>query len=162
MTETIDKSKLNKLQLLFLEEIKEYIRSTKRIKHYCEPVVDKKHYSYKAEIRPDHPGSYAVTAHVDPWEITIIFGGAHHHFTPDGEFDHSDNKAVEAALAFVDDLLHGEYKLVINKSNGKPYRWTFYFKFHDTWRFFSTTWIFWFNYFGHRSKEEIINKAESK
>lgn len=158
MSKKIDKSKFNELQLLFLEEIKKYLNTTKSIIHNFEPVVTKKHYSYKIKVKPDYPNSHAVTAHIDPCEITLIFGGEHHHFNPDDEFDQSNNKACEAALAFMDGLLHGKCKLVIRKANGKPYRWTFYCKYQGTWRFHSTGWSLWFNFFGRRTKEEIVNR----
>jgi hypothetical protein len=162
MTDKIDKSKINGLQLLFLAEIKKYIESTEDIKYNYEPVVTKKHYSYKVEIKPDHANSYAVTAHIDPWEITIIFNGEHHHFTPSADYENSDGKACEAAIKFVDGLLHGNCKLVINKANEKPYRWTFYCRDFGTWRLISTGGTLWFNFFGRRSKEEIINEPAKK
>lgn len=160
MIEKIDISKLNKLQLSFLKEIGDYIKSHRNIKHNYRSVVTEEDYSFQIEVKPDHPESFAVTAHVEPWEITIIFGGKHHHhhFIPDAEYDDSESITCDAAIEFMDGLLHGNCKLVISKANGKPYWWTFYRRDHDTWRPFSTGGTLWFNFFGHRSKEEISNK----
>jgi hypothetical protein len=157
MTADLDRTRLTELQLTFLDYAGKWLATIKEANCQIKPRVEKQSYSYEIEVKPHHSGSFTVSAFAEPEEIVVFFEGWHRHFSPADE-----NELVEevckSALGLMEAGISGQCKLIVKKASGKGYRWSLYFLNEGKWEFYSIVGLLFYNYFGRRSKEELINR----
>lgn len=102
-------------------------------------------------IVPKNNSCLEIFLYAKPDEIYISLDGWHENLQyKQNSFD-DFVKNIEKFLVFI---LSESCKLVIFKSNNKPYKWNLYGLENDEWKFYSSTGLLFYNFFGKRNQEE--------
>jgi len=157
MTEYLDRSGLTELQLTFLDHAGEWLETIKGADCRIKPGASGKSKSFEISVKPQHQESFTISIFAEPGQIVVFFEGWHQHFSP-AEENISVEEACRNALGLMEEGISGQCKLVVKKASGKGYRWSLYLCKEDKWVPYSVVGLLFYNYFGRRTKEELINR----
>ncbi len=157
--------KLNELQKYFYEHLRSFIQRLD-VKYFDSSrtflKIDKRKGRYCLELMlvSKEILEIDVNVYINCKEITFYLDGWHENIMHDGISVAEFYERFEKLLLFG---LSKSCKIVVNKSNGKPYKWSLYALENEHWKFYSMTGLLLYNFFGKRTKEEkqsnIFNEA---
>lgn len=93
----------------------------------------------------------SINIYIEPKEVFIDFDGWHEDIQYDGSFLTEFYEKFKRLLIFA---LSESCKLIIYKSNDKPYKWSLYAFEENKWKFYSWTGSLIYNFFGKKTKIE--------
>ncbi len=104
----------------------------------------------RLKLTPKRQSDPVVDVYIHRKRSVIHIDGWHE------EFEHKNSiveayNSLEKLLKFA---LSKSCKILITKANGKAYKWDLYSFENGEWKFYSTTGLLIYNYFGKRTKEE--------
>lgn len=150
--------KLNEHQKYFYVNLLSFIQELD-CNHFSEIEIlakkDKKcNYFIEFNLLVKNRQEIDVTIHIDYSQIIIDLAGWHENINFQR---YSKDDLFQTIKSFLVFALSKNCKIIIYKSNNFAYKWDLYALENNSWRFYSTTRLFIYNFFGKKTMKEKVS-----